>query len=105
MAYEMNDPVLSAREWLDGGGLPTDRTVIGITGIELSELDTDTADGEVSFRASYTLWLPGAFVEPAEGPPEALTLPRGIIYQDELRMVLQKGLWHIGDIRRKSPAD
>ncbi|MDR1107443.1 MAG: hypothetical protein LBL19_00225, partial [Spirochaetaceae bacterium] len=65
----------------------------------------DATDGEVSFRASYTLWLPGAFTDTPEGAPEALALPREIFYRDELRLVLQKGLWRIGDIRRESPAD
>jgi hypothetical protein len=113
MAYEMKNPVLSAREWLDGGGLPTAQTVIGITGLDLAEMDTEPTDGEVSFRASYTLWLPGSFTdpepaeaaEPAEPAPEEYTaLPRKIFYRDEVRLFFRKGLWRIGDIRRESPA-
>jgi hypothetical protein len=106
MAYEMNNPVISAREWLDAGGLPTDQTVVGITGMDLTELDADPEDGEVSFRASYTLWLPGESpeipepAEPASGDIKAL--PQGICYRDEIRLVLRKGLWHIGSIRRET---
>jgi hypothetical protein len=109
MAYEMNNPVISAREWLDAGGLPTDQTVVGITGMELVELDTDPEDGEVSFRVSYTLWLPGAspeIPEPAEPVSgDFKTLPQGVSYRDELRLILRKGLWLIGEIRRETPPD
>jgi hypothetical protein len=109
MAYEMNNPVISAQEWLDDGGLPTDQTVVGITGMDLTELDTDPEDGEVSFHASYTLWLPGTSSEIPEqtepAPEDFKALPQGILYQDELRLVLRKGLWLIGEIQRDIPAD
>ncbi|MDR2363585.1 MAG: hypothetical protein LBD65_04140 [Spirochaetaceae bacterium] len=107
MAYEMNNPVISAREWLDAGGGPTDRTVVGITGMDLAELDTDRADGEVSFRASYTLWLPHSSAETPESTEPALEdfkrLPQGIFCRDELRLSLRKDLWRITDIRRENP--
>ncbi|MFP3089026.1 DUF1366 domain-containing protein [Treponema sp. TIM-1] len=109
MAYEMNNPVISAQEWLDAGGLPTDQTVVGITGMDLTELDTDPGDGEVSFRVSYTLWLPGASSETPEATEPASgdfkTLPQSVFYRDELRLVLRKDLWLIGEIRRETPAD
>jgi hypothetical protein len=108
MAYEMNTPVIAAREWLEAGGFPTERMVVGITGMDLTELDTDAADGEVSFRASYTLWLPGSSAEMPESTEpnseEFKTLPQGIFYRDELRLSLRRGLWRITDIRRENPA-
>jgi hypothetical protein len=101
----MNNPVISARQWLDAGGLPTEQTVVGATGMEIAELDADGTDGEVSFRASYTLWLPGSSVEIPEPAPENFKpLPQGIFYRDELRLSLRKGLWRITDIRRENPA-
>jgi hypothetical protein len=104
MAYEMNNPVISAREWLDTGGLPTDLTVVGITGMDLQELDTNPGDGEVSFRASYTLWLPAASAEtPEPVPTDFKALPQRFFYRDELRLVLRKDRWLIGDIRREIP--
>jgi hypothetical protein len=103
MAYEMNNPVLSAQEWLDAGGLPTDQTVVGITGMDLVDVDTDPGDGEVSFRAAYTLWLPGSSPEVPEQSEDFRPLPQSISYRDELRLVLRKGLWLIGEIRRETP--
>jgi hypothetical protein len=109
MAYEMNNPVLSAQEWLDAGGLPTDLTVVGITDMDLEALDTDAVDGEVSFRASYTLWLPAASAEMPEAeesaPNDFKTLPQRLFYRDELHLVLRKDRWLIGDIRRELPGN
>ncbi|MDR3167529.1 MAG: hypothetical protein LBT93_06260 [Treponema sp.] len=107
MAYEMNNPVISARQWLDAGGLPTEQTVVGITGMEITELDANGVDGEVSFRVSYTLWLPGSPAEMPEStetaPEEFNALPQGIFHRDELRLSLVNGLWRITDIRRETP--
>ncbi|MDR0589842.1 MAG: hypothetical protein LBG25_04800 [Spirochaetaceae bacterium] len=109
MAYEMNNPVLSAQDWLDGGGFPTDQTVVGVTGMDLEELDADPQDGEVRFRVSYTLWVPGVSSEVPEqteaAPGDLKPPPQGIFYRDELRLVLRKDLWLIGEIQREIPAD
>jgi hypothetical protein len=102
-AYEMKRPVIAAREWLDSGAVPTDLTVAGVTGLRIEGVDEDERDGEVRYRADYTLWLPGAYTDGAEIPAETADVPappgRNDI-TDELRLILRKDAWRIAEIER-----
>ena len=67
-AYEQNDGLISASEWVAQGtpDLPPSTIVFGITDLELRRVDDDTIE------ASYRLWLPGTGTEetPSETVPE-----------------------------------
>jgi hypothetical protein len=108
-AYEMKRPVIAAREWLNAGAAPTDLTVVGVTGLRLEGEEVDESDGEVRYRAAYTLWFPAAYMQGGggEGTPEE---PAGTAAEpvppakaemaDEVRLVLRKGAWRIAGIER-----
>lgn len=106
-AYEMKRPVIAAQEWLDAGAPPTELTVTGVTGLRIEGEDEDERDGEVRYRAAYTLWLPASYTQEdgpgdsPETPPEtALALPAKTDITDEVRLVLHKGAWRIAEIER-----
>lgn len=107
-AYEMKRPVMAAREWLAAGAAPTDLTVTGVTDLRIEGEDEDESDGEVRYRADYTLWLPAAYTDggAGDGPEEASApipvLPAKTAVTDEVRLVLRKGAWRIADIDRKA---
>ncbi|MDR2392840.1 MAG: hypothetical protein LBD93_01585 [Treponema sp.] len=108
-AYEREVPViLSAQEWLDAGAPPTEATVFGVSDLHLEGIDQDEADGEVSFAASYLLWLPGSFRNP-EGPTprggdakatEETPFPWSISRRDFMRLIQYQGTWRIAEIQR-----
>ncbi|MDR2742572.1 MAG: hypothetical protein LBB98_10515 [Treponema sp.] len=109
-AYEMKRPVITAREWLDSGAASTDLTVAGVTDLHLEGDDEDENDGEVRYRAAYTLWLPAAYMREggAEDNPEEPSetaalpaLPGKTSITDEVRLVLRKGAWRIAEIERR----
>jgi hypothetical protein len=108
-AYEMKRPVIAAQAWLDSGAAPTELTVTGVTDLRLEGRDEDESDGEVRYRADYTLWLPAAYTQDgdagdrAEEPPEtAAALPAKADITDEVRLVLRKGAWRIAGIERET---
>jgi hypothetical protein len=109
-AYEMSRRVIPAREWLDSGAAPTELTVVGVTDLRLETEEDDERDGEVRYRADYTLWFPAAngqdgregAGEPADTSAAAPVLPTGTAVTDEIRLILRKGAWRIADIQRET---
>jgi hypothetical protein len=74
--------------------------VFGLSGLRIEPVDRDGEDGELSFSASYTRWLPGSSEsspEDAEGQPG---LPQGEALRDDLRLVRYKDAWRIAGIKR-----
>jgi hypothetical protein len=113
-AYEMGISAIPAQEWLDSGAAPTEFTVFGVTGLRLDGEDTDEGDGEVRYRAAYTLWTPPSFgaetepLEPSAPEPSALNadpgpvMPVGFQITDEVRLIWRKDAWRITEIQRKA---
>jgi hypothetical protein len=108
-AYESMDAAVSAQAWLDAGAPATSQTVFGVTGLNLTDVETDESDGEVRIRADYTLWMPatmageGDSLPPAdEGMDEdpAPLPPASFRYSDELKVTLHKDAWRISEINR-----
>jgi hypothetical protein len=107
-AYEMTNPTLSAQDWLDAGSPPAFVAVFGVTGLEITGLDEEAGDGEVRYRADYTLWMPESYLPDWERPedpgnpldnPEMIAepppvLPVGQDIRDEVRLVWHKDAWH-----------
>jgi hypothetical protein len=101
--YEMANPspIISAEKWIEDGSPLIDSIVFGISALEIQDRDRDASDGQVSFSASYTLWLPiPGNIENGEDVT-APRLPEGQIRFDTLRLVLHKGAWRIAEIERK----
>jgi hypothetical protein len=112
-AYEYVNRMLPAQEWVDAGSPPTEMTVFGVSGLQLEVLDSDESDGVTTFRASYTLWLPGAY-RPLAGGEEApdpfaaeaaVPPPWGVSYTDTLTLSRYKDAWRIVDITREGDQD
>jgi hypothetical protein len=110
-AYEMSVSAIPAQEWLDSGAAPTEFTVFGVTGLRLDGEDTDEGDGEVRYRAAYTLWTPPSFgpdPEPPQPPDPGLNadpgpvMPVGLQITDEVRLIWRKDAWRITEIQRKT---
>jgi hypothetical protein len=108
-AYEMRSSIIPAQLWLDSGSAPTDLTVVGVTGLRLDGEDEDGSDGEVRYRADYTLWLPACVaqdtpsdpVDPAEAMDDIpAVMPAGTVITDDVRLVFRKDAWQIAEIRR-----
>ncbi|MDR1566551.1 MAG: hypothetical protein LBS48_04610 [Treponema sp.] len=108
-AYEsMGESAVTAQEWLEAGSPETDKTVFGVTGLKLRTLDGDEGDGEVSFMAGYTLWVPAGFDGEEEELPsqeEMMNNPRprppsGIEISDRLTLSFHKDAWRISKIDR-----
>ncbi|MDR3146062.1 MAG: hypothetical protein LBU21_07275 [Treponema sp.] len=122
-AYEMAVTTIDAREWQTAGSPPTNATVVGVTDLQVSALDTDGSDGGLSYRVSGRLWVPGggdemppdeSAVRPtAEQSPESSALPSaeprvplvnpvGHPFTDELRLSWRKDAWRISGLERIS---
>jgi hypothetical protein len=108
-AYEpMVDTSYSAQQWLADGAPVTDKTVFGVTGLELKPLDADESDGEVSFEAQYTIWIPGNMAGDTETPGSDELMnneyvqppPVGQKMTDILGLVWHKDSWRISEILR-----
>ncbi len=96
LAYEQNDGLVSAQEWLDQGKPEVDPTsmIFGITGLEITQLDEDT------FLAEYTLWAPSSGEESGEeGADTGLRVEQRSI-SEELDVRLKKDYWLITEIRK-----
>jgi len=124
-AYEMAQTnFMSAQDWADAGRQATDKTVFGVTDLNVQVLSVDQGSGTASLEADYILWMPASFFKegddtlPAdddtaggavggtvdgadmEAPPPAL--PGGMVTKDKLGLVLRKGAWRIAEISRES---
>jgi hypothetical protein len=108
-AYEgMGESSIAAQEWLETGSPETNKTVFGVTGIRLRPLDEDGNDGEVSFTADYTLWVPSGFDGEEEELPSQEDLmnepkprpPSEIEISDRLTLSFHKDAWRISKIDR-----
>jgi hypothetical protein len=112
-AYEYVDRMFPAQEWVDAGSPPTEMTVFGVSGLQIEVLDSDESDGETTFRASYTLWIPGSYrpLEEGEEAPDpfasdaALPPPWGVSYTDTLTLSWYKDAWRITEITRDGDRD
>jgi hypothetical protein len=113
-AYEMNTPgIIPAQQWIDSGAAPTAAAVFGVSDLRLEGLDTDERDGEVSFRASFLLWLPqsrGDFEDSGQEETGSIhnipdgavaSLPRSAPLTDTIRLVLYNDAWRIAEIQRE----
>jgi hypothetical protein len=110
-AYEMRSPIIPAQLWLDAGGAPTDLTVVGVTDLRLEGEDEDGSDGEVRYRADYTLWLPENMTQDTPGEPLdpagamddiPAVMPAGTVITDDVRLVFRKDAWQIAEIQRET---
>jgi hypothetical protein len=119
-SYENTTTILPVQDWLNAGSqpLPEGYSVIGVSDMNLDELDGDDSDGSVSYRVSYSLWLPTAYMADPAAEYEAVVdpfdpslfseeagelatyLPTSSPYTDEVRLVFQKNAWHIIEINR-----
>jgi hypothetical protein len=108
-AYEANETVIPAQEWVNAGSPPTETTIFGVSDLTLEPLDSNESDGETTFLASYRLWLPGGYRprEPEEpeidpfSPEAAAPLPPWEIQRtDTVRLIWNKDSWRIAEITR-----
>ncbi len=95
LAYEQNDGIFPAQEWLDQGRPPVDpgTIVYGITSLEITQID------DFTFRAEYDFWLPDSGSDPEEDAESGI----GILKQhivEELDVRQEKDYWLITEIRR-----
>jgi hypothetical protein len=86
--------------------------VFGVTDLDIRQAGGDESDGQVQYRASYTLWIPAeAESSPEPGDQAAAgtnpaaeaeqgSLPRGYPVTDELTLIRRKGDWRISDLER-----
>jgi hypothetical protein len=100
-AYEMSGPgVISARKWLEAGSPSLEESgtaVFGVSDLKLTPLDDDDRDGEVSFLSEYRLWHPEERID-----SDTVSAPGYDSLSDTLRLTVQKGLWHIVEIERRT---
>ncbi|MDR0563093.1 MAG: hypothetical protein LBG73_10465 [Spirochaetaceae bacterium] len=100
-AYEMSGPgVISARKWLEAGSPSLEESgtaVFGVSDLKLTPLDDDDRDGEVSFLSEYRLWHPEE-----RSDSDTVSAPGYASLSDTLRLTVQKGLWHIVEIDRRT---
>jgi len=96
LAYEQNDGLVSAQEWLDQGKPDVDPTsmIYGITDLEITQLDEDT------FLAEYDLWSPSSGEEPEDNEEYAGNRVDQTSIKEELDVRLKKDYWLITEIRR-----
>ena|GEM_PF-3718220 len=96
MAYEQNDGLVSAQEWLDQGKPEVDPTsmIFGITDLEITQLDEDT------FLAEYNLWSPSSGEEPDDDEAYTGNIVDQTSIKEELDVRLKKDYWLITEIRR-----
>jgi hypothetical protein len=110
-AYEFNSPplLISAAEWLEGGGGPVESGVFGVTDLLFSGNREQVTGNkaEVSYLVDYTLWLPAQFAaepEPDTGqnilPDTESFLPLPYRHSVIVTLVQQKGNWRISQIKR-----
>ncbi len=97
LAYEQNDGIFPAQEWLDQGRPPVEpgTIVYGITSLELTQID------DFTFRAEYDFWLPDSGSDSEEDAESGI----GILKQhivEELDVRQEKDYWLITEIRRIS---
>ncbi|MDR0785897.1 MAG: hypothetical protein LBE74_08495 [Treponema sp.] len=101
-AYEMGKPpsIISAETWLQDGGRPTTAVVFGTSNRKIQPLDTDPADGEVSFKAEYKLWAPAFNPSSNDETVDSPRVPGDQSRVDEITLVLRKKEWRIAEIKR-----
>jgi len=108
MAHEFGPAAffMSASEWQEAGGGPTELTVFGVTDLRLTEAsaarDPGARDPNIaSFRADYLLWAPAPVFEATDDAlPEGAALPASIGRRDILTLVYRQGMWRISEIER-----
>ena len=98
-AYESQNLVFPAREWIEAGCPVTEKIVFGITDLFIKALPEDKE--KANFEADYIIWIPGTREAPDE-EENASRLPLGLVSKDTLSLVFQKGVWRIAEIKRES---
>ncbi|GHV67810.1 hypothetical protein AGMMS49928_05690 [Spirochaetia bacterium] len=109
-AYEMGSAgFITPAVWMEAGSPPTLDTVFGVSDLAIQELGESPDGGELRFRVSYRLFVPGSALsdEPptfADGPIEP-SMPQSVSHVDEIRLALQKDpkrgdSWHIVELLR-----
>jgi hypothetical protein len=96
LAYEQNDGLVMAQEWLDQGKPEVDPTsmIYGITNLDITQLDEDT------YLAEYDLWAPSSGEEPENDETYAGNRVDQMSIREELDVRLKKDYWLITEIRR-----
>lgn len=95
LAYEQNDGLVSAQEWLDLGKPEVNPTslIYGVTDLKITQLDEDT------YLAEYDLWVPASGeLEETEEIVGVRVEQRNI--REELDVRLKKDYWVITEIRK-----
>ena len=112
-AYETGgNNFMSAQDWVEAGRPVTDKTVFGVTDLNIQSFSEDESHGTANLEADYILWMPASFFkEEDETPPakdasgtqeNAPSLPGALATKDRLGLVLHKGAWRIAEIDRES---
>jgi hypothetical protein len=104
-AYEpgMSTGVIPAQEWLRAGSPPVEGIVFGPSEPDIETLDGDESDGELSYRCSYRLYLPAAYIPDREGEPAPETQgPKSLSITDTVRLIRHKDAWRIREINRET---
>ena len=97
-AYETS-PVnfMPAREWVEAGRPPSEKTVFGITDLNIRVLsgELERGGGDAGLEAEYILWMPGEYSE-----DEKSAKPEGTAIRDRLHLAFKKNAWRITNIDR-----
>ena len=93
-AYELQEILMHAREWIEAGRPPTDKTIFGITDFKLQIISLDNENAVL--EADYILWSPGKYDEET-----ASAAPIATATNDQLTLIYQKNLWRINNIKRE----
>jgi hypothetical protein len=111
-AYEYTSlPVIPAQEWRDAGSPPSGSPVFGVSDLNIEKISGDEGNGELRYRASYTLWVPASETGdetpavtpmPENSSPSSTRVPPPLPYPytDELILIRHKGNWRISEINR-----
>ncbi|GHU02038.1 hypothetical protein FACS1894147_03070 [Spirochaetia bacterium] len=109
-AYEMGSAgFITPEMWMEAGSPPTLDTVFGVSDLAIQALGESPDGGELRFRVSYRLFVPGSAVsdDPVDltNDPIEPSMPQFVSYVDEIRLALQKDprrgdSWHIVELLR-----
>jgi hypothetical protein len=113
-AYEQGSGgTMPAQNWFATGAPPTAAPIFGVTDLRITQIAGDESNGELNYRAEYTLWIPGAIGGNQDGPPaitavpgpgpevEDFTPPLGYSFVDELTLIRYKENWRIAKLDRQ----
>jgi len=103
-AYGVNakPAIVSAKEWLELGGVVSESAVLGVTDIKINEQLTMSKGEEAFYQVRYTFWYPAEADDPLEKTETAqYRPPKSIFRTDTVTLVRKKGNWRIAEIQRQ----